>query len=330
MSLSSDSLLLTSPHSVAAALPFLLGFQPRECIVLLWVRGSRLILTQRLDLPDDSPTPAWFQAAWLPPGTGRVDEVVVALVSARPDLAPIADGLLERAGEVEIRDILRVHDGRWWSLLCEDDVCCPREGRAIDPVIAEGVQRDFGREGGSPLACREDVEAECEVDPRLQRAVGRAAKSLAPVHDDEQRDESIALILSAPDAPNAAQLAESIRSINDIVIRDTVLWEMLRLPKGELLDIGQFLRMCIRSTTKRGAMRRAPVATVAAIAAWLAGDGVRANAAIDVALASDPSYSLALLVETGLRAGLPPEHWRASLAGLTREQCRGGVGVPEA
>ena len=328
-----ESLLLTSPHSVAAALPYLLGFEPRECVVMLWVRASRLILTQRLDLPDDhvGPTPGWIDAAWLPEAMGRADEVVIALVSDRQGLAPIVAGLMERSTDVEIRDILRVHDGRWWSLLCEDDICCPAEGRAIDPVIAESVRQGFVSEGVRPLAGREEVEAECRVDPRLQRAVGQAARSLGlgTEQDEQRRDDTVALIMSAPGSPTPVDLAITISGLGDVVVRDTVLWEMLRCSRPDLLELGTFLRTCVRSSTKRGLLRRAPVATVAAVAAWLAGDGVRANTAIDAALDSDPSYSLAILVGTGLRAGLSPEHWRDSLAGLTRDQCRGGVRVEE-
>jgi len=50
----------------------------------------------------------------------------------------------------------------------------------------------------------------------------------------------------------------------------------------------------------------APPATLLAAAAWARGDGTTARAALDRALAAQPSYSLALLLAEGLEAGLPP------------------------
>jgi hypothetical protein len=69
----------------------------------------------------------------------------------------------------------------------------------------------------------------------------------------------------------------------------------------------------------------APAATVLAIAQWNSGDGARANVALDRAQADDPDYSLAHLVGTALRSGLPPSTWAASLADLDRDTCRHGT-----
>ena len=72
----------------------------------------------------------------------------------------------------------------------------------------------------------------------------------------------------------------------------------------------------------------APVASCAAIVAWLLGDGARAQIAVERARRDDGEYSLALLLAASLRAGLPPDAWRESMAALTRDDCRHGADRP--
>jgi hypothetical protein len=64
-----------------------------------------------------------------------------------------------------------------------------------------------------------------------------------------------------------------------------------------------------------------------AVVAWLLGDGARARIAVDRARQDDAGYSLALLLEASLGAGLPPAAWRESMAALTRDACRHGADV---
>jgi hypothetical protein len=69
------------------------------------------------------------------------------------------------------------------------------------------------------------------------------------------------------------------------------------------------------------------VACCAAITAWLLGDGARASVATARARVDDPRYSLGELLAVSLAAGLPPQAWRESMAGLSRELCRHGSDI---
>jgi hypothetical protein len=71
----------------------------------------------------------------------------------------------------------------------------------------------------------------------------------------------------------------------------------------------------------------APALTVAAIAAWTRGNGALASVIVDRALALQPGYSLGVLVQQSLSAGLPPSAWADSMAELTYEQVRVPVKV---
>ena len=55
------------------------------------------------------------------------------------------------------------------------------------------------------------------------------------------------------------------------------------------------------------------------------GDGARARAAADAALGVDPGYSLALLGEVSLQAGVPPREVARLFTEVSRERCRLGT-----
>ena len=38
-----------------------------------------------------------------------------------------------RKAGINLRDFLRVEDGRYWSYLCGDEACCPAAGTSFDP-----------------------------------------------------------------------------------------------------------------------------------------------------------------------------------------------------
>ena len=60
--------------------------------------------------------------------------------------------------------------------------------------------------------------------------------------------------------------------------------------------------------------RRAPALTLLGLIAWWEGDGARAGVCIERAMAAQEGYRLAVLVETTLRAGMPPGWLRSRSA----------------
>ena len=60
-------------------------------------------------------------------------------------------------------------------------------------------------------------------------------------------------------------------------------------------------------------------ATLLAVSAWLRGDGAMANVALQRALDSRPTYTLARLLADGLAACLPPAELRAMLVTVTAD-----------
>ena len=335
-----DALTLRSPDALVAAVPYLLGFRPAESAVVVWLRGGRIMLTQRLDLPNRQVHLAdWRAALWTHTAADRADEIVVVLVTDRSDLEWIQSAIVTDADArgIDIRDALRVSGDRWWSLLCSDESCCPVDGRLVQPDIAEAVAAEFTLLGQAPLPDRESIETWLSADPvQVAEVVRRLPAGLPGRGSSERRrqvwrDRSIELVRDCLTERSGdprvnespAVIARLLPALADIRVRDTALWDLAHSDSEALRRAMPVLVQALRAAPE-GLV--APVATCVAIVAWQVGDGTRASIAIDRALSDDPGYSLALLVMTSLRAGLPPEAWREAMGGLTRDECRNGSG----
>jgi len=164
---------------VLTVLPYQLGFHPRDCLVVVSLRGTRMGLVQRIDLP--------------PPE--HVDDAVAAMIAPLRQDSPrsvLLIGFEEREGEsramldemadachaegVSIEDRMVVRGGRWYDLDCLRS-CCPPEGLPLPspsevPAVAEFVGREI-----CPLPDRSALAELLEPDrSRLSGAVSRLAQ----------------------------------------------------------------------------------------------------------------------------------------------------------
>ena len=106
---------LTHPRDVVTAVPYLLGFEPDPgSIVVLALREDRVEVTIRVTAPPPDEVPAvWGRLA------KPLDDAGAEYVSVVGYLPAEQDGLLlayAAAAPVPPVDVLRVHEGRWWSL----------------------------------------------------------------------------------------------------------------------------------------------------------------------------------------------------------------------
>lgn len=329
MTLTPDTLVLTSPDALVSGLPYLLGFPPVESAVVLWLRDRRLLLTQRIDLPgDEAEVAPWLAAMWSHVAARECDELVIVMATARDDAADLAGHVRAVAAEnsIGVRDALLLDDGRWRSLLCTDPECCDLAGRAIDAQVADRVAAEFTGAGVAPAAGRDVLVRELEATPKEIDCVSTAIAAIRPRRDRERwRNDVIAEFaahMSSSDSTvDPAEVARLVRGLEDVRIRDTVLWEVSQVDSDGRFAALAWLAACARQTPEGHV---APIATCAAIAAWMVGDGARAQIALDRALRERPEYALAQLVQHSVRVGLPPSAWREAVSGLTRRECRHG------
>jgi Domain of unknown function (DUF4192) len=137
-----------SPAELLAVVPHLLGFMPQDSLVVMGTEPprDRVKVTLRFDLPD-------------PPGAGDCSDLAahaVAIVGSQhltamtavgygPEalVTPVAYALRDAAGRagIDLRDVLRVEDGRYWSYACGNEACCPAAGTPFDPRCSPIARR---------------------------------------------------------------------------------------------------------------------------------------------------------------------------------------------
>jgi hypothetical protein len=321
---------ISSPAGLLAVVPYLLGFRPSRSLVVVGLGppGRQVKVGFRYDLPDP-PDPqlardiAAHAAAVL--AGQQLTGAVVAGYGPGPLVTPVADTLVDKlpAAGIELWEVLRVEDGRYWSYLCTNPSCCPADGVPFDET-AHPAAVAMTVAGQAVLPDREALAA------TLAPPAGQHAES---IHAAARRAEDRARQLTATASPRAARrllidhgrsaVAEAISTYRDgatITSDDQLAWLALTLAALPVRD-DAWARMDPAHTDAHRRLwtdvtRRAPdpylpaPASLLAFTAWQSGNGTLANLALDRALAADPDYSMALLLREILAAGVPPSQAR--------------------
>lgn len=303
-------LVIRSAQDAIAAVPYLLGFHPsRSLVVIGFESRSGGTCAIRLDLPaDDAGRVAALLAAngftrSLLLGYGPADEVAGAAAPMRTALS---------AAGVPAAEAIRVADGRWWSLTCDDD-CCPPEGTPYD-ISASLVAVQATVAGHVALADRAELVASVAPlgDPAMHRATERAERRhLARPRADAEEDLAFVLTL-------LAHVRTGIRPTDDEVAWLGLLLTDLRIRDEAWIRIDEdapaadiaFWRDIVRRVDEGHVP--AP-ASLLAFAAYSAGDGGLANVALQRALDADPAYSMAVILREVINAGIPPSKVRLGM-----------------
>jgi Domain of unknown function (DUF4192) len=317
-----------TPEAMLALIPHLLGFYPSQSLVVVGLSGKRhrVRVTFRYDLPDPADPEICADIAEHAAAVLRREHIgTAALVgygpaaTAVPALVAAADWLT--AHRIRLAEVLRADGGRFWSLLCADPACCGENGRPFDPgkhpvaaamaaagqpalpdraALASTLQPPAGSTAVIRNATRAAEQRLCELgsqhlerrgeDPcQVTDRVGRKAIGSAIRH---YRDGGA---IASPD-----EIAWLAVLLADLRVRDDAWARMIPAHKTAHLRLW--------TDVVRGAATEyvpAPAALLA-FTAWQSGNGALACVAVDRALTARPGYSMALLLEEALQAGLPP------------------------
>ncbi|MCI4063343.1 DUF4192 domain-containing protein [Micromonospora sp. R77] len=333
-------LAVRSPADLIAAVPYLLGFHPTDSVVVVAMRGRRVVFAARADLPPPTAEPQ--QAArHLADVIARQHAAAATVVGYGPAarVTPAVDAVsdaLAGAGLV-VLDSLRVTDGRWWSYLCTEPDCCPPDGTPYDPGASE-VSAAAVFAGQVALPDRAALTAQVApvdgpVRVAMRQATARARSRLAELTED--LDETLVGGRSVRSAGVAAvRVALRRHRRGERLTDDEAAWLsvlLTRLPvrdhawertDGRDTDISLWTDVLRRAEPE---LTAAP-GSLLAFAAWRAGLGALAAVALERVLAAHPDYSLALLLDDLLRRGVPPSEldgWPAvGLPGVVRRRAR--------
>lgn len=305
-----NTIVLRTPDSCVASIPSVMGFHPENSVVILWLGSGSLIVTQRIDI-EALATPGVIVDDLL--DKANPDEAIV-LLYADSYRQPELDGLLSvlaRSG-IAVRDVLHVFGERWTSAMCSDSSCCPPEGKVIDWSLSA----EFVAVGAAPMDKRSDLEAQFVPS-------GEKKLKQNPL-GDEWRDAAIdkALKFYMTGKGNPVTVCGYL---DDIIVRDTVLWEVLRASASQTGVVNpEVMRGCAENAAAlcRANVPSAPAATIAGLFYYAMGDGARGNICANNALSIDENYSLADLLRMSLTAAFPPAEWIAAMNSLTREIVR--------
>jgi hypothetical protein len=317
----SDTIKIHSPNELVSTIPALLGFEPEEDLVALWLRDPDGVLTwtMRVDigLPSHEISRRLLDLATRT-GPGRL--LLVWFTDdqngLRPEASPDSVGdLLEvlETATVAIQDAMLITPSTVTSYLCDGPGCCP-DFPASRGGVSELELRHVVAGLPRPAASRQELEerfmarpweapspAAMEAAEGLQEAPLSARCQLAVVALDE---------VGSPDDEDArACLAVLTRDVN---VRDWLLSELATGQEPTTARVDALVRLA--RTAPEGDRDR--LAGTAAAALTLQGmNPVGAWAMVELA----GSDSLARLVALALDHALSPDDLREVLAQARQE-----------
>jgi hypothetical protein len=321
-----------SPAALLRLIPHLLGFVPEASLIVIGVAPprDRIRVTLRYDLPDPPAADLVAEIAEHALGVLSAQRLTAAVaVGYGPEalVAPVARELREAAWQapIELREFLRVADGRYWSYVCGNEKCCPAEGVPFDVTAADPAEAEaLAAVGDRVLATRAAVVA--RVAPlggiaaeSMRQATRRAERHVAQLLAKVRRSGRLGAARQMIAAEGLAavgtllvryrdggrftsdyEIARITVALRDLRVRDDA-WA--RMDPGHS---GAHQRLWIDVVRRAQPGYVAAPAALLAFVAWQSGDGALANVALDRALADDPRYSMALLLRQVITAGAPP------------------------
>jgi hypothetical protein len=311
-------LRLRGPVDVLAAIPYLIGYQPTDSIVVLAMRGRRLFFTVRDDLPDADEVDDAVSSVLDMVGRRSVSGVLLVAYGSEERARPVLFGLRDEchAAGFAVLELLRADDGRYWSYLCTDPDCCPPEGAPYD-VFNSTVPAEATAAGCVALPDRETYESLI----RPEDGPGRAAMAEATARAG---DRLLELVASggqpAVVAAGRVAVGEAVerqltggRLDDDETAWLTVLLTSIPVRDAALSGItGPPAVVAAHRTLWMDVFRRSAPGFAAgpgglfAFAAWRCGEATLARLALERVLDAKPGNDLAELMHRVVVSGLPP------------------------
>jgi hypothetical protein len=327
---------LTSPHDLLAAIPFLIGYHPEDSLVVVSIKDNAVGMAMRIDYPVDIPQGAYDLLASHLQRDSATGALLVAYVPAgRSDGEVVltdASSALTRIG-IATDESLLIQGGRYRSVLCQDQSCCPAEGSlipaidgsriAVEHVVAGRAMPFANLQALTDSIASLPVAAEQRwIDQVKSFQVSSSAADLTKL----QRDGATAVIDLAGEfasgriGQDLELTARVIGRLSDIQVRD------FALGSHDEENVDTYFQMWRHLMRIAPDGFIAPVASLCAALAYESGDGALAHRALDRALADVNGYSLALLLRRVFTAGWPPASFAAMRRELHPKVCAGIFG----
>lgn len=341
---------LKSPEELVASVPYLLGHHPQRSLVAITtsrVNGStNIALISRTDLQDltthgvDALRDTTINAAKQVANPVATTLVVIDDAPAGPGELPYT-ALVDEARQayeetMPVTDVLYTNGETYRSYLCADATCPCISGAQVSEQARTAVQSEFVAAGAAPAVDRNHVINEWNTDTIAHSHLQVARKICAdlapngPGHTPLPQDPKLrvamydnlggfvhkAASISAVESTRSsvqfdtAMVDVLARAEHEVKIRDALIAHSSHLPPEQNRALANQIRTVAAAMPVSA---REAAAVLAATNYYLAGDGVRATIACDVALASNPDSTMGNLLDAAITRGLPPSAYREML-----------------
>lgn len=311
---------LGHPADLVTALPYLLGFHPRDSLVVVTVEPGTpptVGLVLRADLPAPGAERQLAEQLCAPlrtRGTGVVLIVVVGGPACVPAAVAVLRAALDEAGVVVAHALWAESTSggaRWSDLDAADRDAADTTGGVLPDASGSDLAAASAVAGIVTFGSREELADLLRPDPDevlARRAVllDAAVKAVERVHgaDPARHVELVrAALAAAADGRLPTTDEEIVRlavALSDPVVRDSCLGWCL----GATATAAELLWQALTRMTP--APEVAEPASLAAMSAYLRGDGALAGIAIDRAETAWPGHNLATLLHHVVANAVPP------------------------
>ena len=237
-------LSVRTPVDLIAAVPYLIGFHPEDCVLVLGTDGRDNAINFAAGYtPLTTADPLLRELAdslarsFLEQGGRRA--VILGYGPEEPAVAglfAVRDRLASHGAAVA--ETLRVTKDRYWSYECANPVCCPAEGVVYD-VHRSTIPATAVAAGLRVRASREELLA-------LVAPVGGARRAAMTRATRQAEERCARLRREAGDRGEAAVIAEGVRTVRTVVAAaldgapppkpDTVAWLSVLLVHPRVRD----------------------------------------------------------------------------------------------
>ncbi|MBV9592827.1 MAG: DUF4192 domain-containing protein [Actinobacteria bacterium] len=337
---SQDLIHVDGPAGLLEMVPYLVGFHPRDSLVLVGLRAGRVAVTVRMDLADaagDADTSVGGPLDSCMSVLGRAGaDAVVAVVYAEPGTtvtdADVAEAepvslpfeqeiqrwavLLTDAG-FSVLDVLGVLDERWWSYPGRHQACaCCAGARQLDRAGAVAASATYAGLVALPDrgALAELIDADPDAQRRLAPLVQRQAQAWTTrspaILDKHRRSVIRALFATARDmdaaliGPIGPRTSDERVALLLVGLTDISVRDSVwfAIEEGRIEGRELWRMLAVRAPDQFAV---APLFLLAWIC-WREGNGALAMIAAERALRIDPDYAAADLLRGAVAHGLDP------------------------
>ncbi len=321
---------LTSPHDLLAAVPFMVGYHPKDSLVAMALRDDKVVMAMRVDFPDPDLILATSETIAMHLIREQASEaIVVGYLPANTletDSLAIVREVIARH-DIIVKECIAVRGDRFRSNLCQDIGCCPPEGNPI-PLLTDSRVTAEQVAAGNPLPYLDLDEMKRSIAAQpADKELNKLIKKIADIDYDSdevtllQRQGVNAIIELAMEfkgagfSGNKALIALVLARLLDLQVRDYAMGMSTEESCEQLWDMWRWLLRI----APRGYV--APVAVIFAIMSYERGDGALAQRALDRAFEDSAKYQMAKLLRRTFAAGWPPSAFTEMRADLHPKIC---------